>query len=107
MGGLKFCWAPSEEEAVKIAHRTWPNSALPDELAQVLPQPAHFEQASSVVTEDMVRQQTPCGPDPEPYLRSVRTYVDAGYDELYVQNIGPYQQEFFRFFEREVRPQVA
>ena len=41
----------------------WPNEALPGELAQILPQPAHFEQASELVTEEMIAESVACGPD--------------------------------------------
>ena len=93
----------SEEEAQarKTAHRLWPNEVLPGELAQELPSPRHFEQASSMVTEAL-----PCGPDPEKHLATIRQYVEAGFDEVYVQQIGPEQEGFFRFFERELRPKL-
>ena len=48
-GGTKVCWGPDERECVETVHRLWPNEALPGELAQVLPQPAHFEQATELV----------------------------------------------------------
>ena len=43
--GTKVCFMADEDEARATAHRLWPNEALPGELAQVLPTPAHFEQA--------------------------------------------------------------
>src|SRR5205085_1584431 len=42
--GGKVCFGPDEAEAVKTAHRLWPNVGLPGELAQVLSTPSHFEQ---------------------------------------------------------------
>src|SRR3712207_8632549 len=53
----------------------------------------------SIVTEEMVADTPPCGPDPEPYLESIRQYEKAGYDEIYVHQIGPDQEGFFRFYE--------
>jgi hypothetical protein len=47
------------------------------------------------VTEDMVADRVPCGPDPERHLAAVREYLDAGFDEVYVNQIGPDQQGFF------------
>src|SRR5215212_1606768 len=52
--GTKVCWGEDEDAARKTAHRLWPNEALPGELAQVLPTPRHFEQATQLITEDMV-----------------------------------------------------
>jgi hypothetical protein len=34
----------------------------------------------------------------------IRKYNDAGYDEIYVNQIGPDQRGFFDFFERELQP---
>ncbi|RKT56557.1 TIGR03557 family F420-dependent LLM class oxidoreductase [Saccharothrix australiensis] len=104
--GFKVCWAPTAEEGAATAFRLWPNEQLPGELAQVLPTPRHFEQASTLVTEEMVAGALPVGPDPEPYAKAVREYADAGFDEVYVQQIGPRQGEFFEFWAREVAPLI-
>jgi G6PDH family F420-dependent oxidoreductase len=105
-GGLKVCHAPSEAEGLQTAHRIWPNERLPGELAQVLPTPRHFEQASQLVTPEMVGEAVPCGPDPEPYVAALRSYLDAGFDEIYVQQIGSGHKAFFDFWQRQVRPAV-
>ncbi|WP_041328051.1 LLM class F420-dependent oxidoreductase [Rubrobacter xylanophilus] len=104
--GMKVCWSEEESRARKTAHRIWPNEQLPGELAQELPTPRHFEQASELVTEEMVAAEVPCGPDPELHLRSIRRYIEAGYDEIYVQQIGPEQEGFFRFYETEILPEL-
>jgi G6PDH family F420-dependent oxidoreductase len=105
--GTKVCWAESEAEARRTAHRIWPNEVLPGELAQVLPTPEHFEQASSLVTEDMVAEAVACGPDPERHAAAIQEYLDAGYDEVYVQQIGADQGGFLRFYEREILPRFS
>ena len=33
--------------------------------------------------------------------------ADAGYDELYVANMGPHHQQMIEFYGREVLPQLA
>nr|WP_042187566.1 TIGR03557 family F420-dependent LLM class oxidoreductase [Kibdelosporangium sp. MJ126-NF4]CEL18194.1 dehydrogenase [Kibdelosporangium sp. MJ126-NF4]CTQ90576.1 dehydrogenase [Kibdelosporangium sp. MJ126-NF4] len=104
--GLKVCHAPTAEKAVATAYRLWPNEHLPGELAQVLPTPRHFEQASQLVTPEMVAEALPCGPDPEPYVSAVSRHVDAGFDEVYIQQIGPDQEAFFDFWQHEVRPLI-
>ena len=94
-GGTKVCWGPDEQECVKTVHRLWPNEGLGGELAQILPQPAHFEQACALVTEEMIAESVPCGPDVERIVAAFQAFADAGYDELYVQQIGDRQDEFF------------
>src|SRR3954451_2621626 len=102
--GTKVCFGADEAEARKNAHRLWPNEQLPGELAQVLPVPAHFEQATSLVTEDMVAEAVPCGPDLDRHVEALEEYAEAGADELFVQQIGPKQDEFFDTWAREVVP---
>ena len=104
MAGAKVCYAASRDEAVATAHRLWPNSGLPGELAQVLPSPAHFEQASQLVTPDMIAKTSPCGPDVEEHVTKLKEYVDAGFDELYVSQMGPTSAGFFKVYEDQVLP---
>ena len=103
--GSKVCYGDDEAECRRIAHQTWPNESLPGELAQELPTVAHFDQATSIVTEDMVAQGVVCGPDPEQHKQNIQEYVDAGYDEVYVQQIGPNQKAFFDFYQSEILPE--
>jgi G6PDH family F420-dependent oxidoreductase len=102
--GTKVCFGADEAEARKTAHRLWPNEQLPGELAQVLPVPAHFEQASSLVTEDMVAEAVPSGPDLDRHVEALEEYAEAGADELFVQQIGPNQDEFFDTWASEIVP---
>jgi G6PDH family F420-dependent oxidoreductase len=104
IGGLKVCWDTDRERAVKTVHRLWPNDQLPGELAQVLPTPEHFEQAATLVTEDMVREAVVCGDAVDDHVRAVAAYADAGFDEVYVNQIGPDQTPFFDFYRTEVLP---
>jgi G6PDH family F420-dependent oxidoreductase len=103
-GGMKVCWAPEEAQARASAHRLWPNEQLPGELAQILPTPRHFEQASELVSEDMVAEVVPCGPDLDLHLKAIRRYEDAGFDELYIQQIGSDQERFFEVYANEILP---
>jgi G6PDH family F420-dependent oxidoreductase len=105
-GGLKVCWDEDEEKARKTVHRLWANEGLPGELAQVLPTPEHFEQASELVTEDMLAEDTPCGPDVEKHVEAIKAYEEAGFDELYVNQIGPEQDAFFDAYREHVLPRV-
>ena len=105
--GLKVCWGPDREQCVRTAYRLWPNEALEGELAQVLPSPRHFEQATALVTEQHISDAIACGPDPEEHIAALQEVVDAGFDELYVGQIGPDHDGFVDFYAREVLPQFA
>ncbi|WP_243060684.1 TIGR03557 family F420-dependent LLM class oxidoreductase [Nocardioides sp. SR21] len=105
--GAKVAYAPTKEEGWEHAHRLWPNAGLPGELAQILPTPEHFEQATELVTMDSTRDSVVAGDDPEDHLDQVRSYADAGYDELYLANMGPHYLEMIDFYGKHVLPKVS
>jgi len=98
--------ATDEAEGVKTAHRLWATEGLPGELSRILPAPEHFEQGSALVTEEMTAKAVPCGSDVGRHVQHLRAYVDAGYDEVYVQQIGPEQEGFFDFYAEHVLPEL-
>ncbi|WP_159774875.1 LLM class F420-dependent oxidoreductase [Streptomyces sp. HM190] len=105
-GGTKVCWGQDREEAVRTVHRLWPNQFLPGEMAQILPTPRHFEQLEPLVTEEMVAENTVCGDDIDEHVRELRAFVEAGFDRVYVGQIGPDQRGFFDFYRTKVLPQL-
>ncbi len=105
--GSKVCFGDDRDACVKAVHRTWPNIGIPGELAQVLPQPAHFEQAAELVTEEMISETVPCGPDLDEHVAGLREFADAGVDELFVHQVGGNTEAFFRAYEREVLPRMG
>ena len=105
-GQVTVCWAESEEEAKRTAHEWWPNAALTGDLNQELAAPEDFEEAAEMVDEDDVAEVIACGPDPERHLQLIREFEQAGFDHVYVHQVGPDQDGFFRFYEREILPKV-
>jgi G6PDH family F420-dependent oxidoreductase len=107
MAAVKVCWDQDEERARKLAYDLWPTSALDGQLSQELPMTAHFEAAASIVTEEMVGEAIAHGPDPERHVKSISEYLNAGFDEVYVNQIGPDQAGFFEFMAKEVLPRLG
>ncbi len=103
-GQLHVCWAKSEAEARRTALENWPNGAIGGSHFLELPLPAHFEEATELVDEEAIAENVVCGPDPERHLAAIREYLDAGYDHVYVHQVGPDQDAFFEFYERSVLP---
>jgi G6PDH family F420-dependent oxidoreductase len=106
IAAVKVCWGQDEGKARKVAHELWPTEGLSGQLSQELPLPSHFEAAAEVVTEDMVADAVACGPDPERHVKAISAYLEAGFDEVYVNQIGPDQEGFFDFYARELRPRL-
>jgi coenzyme F420-dependent glucose-6-phosphate dehydrogenase len=106
-GQLHVCWAEGEEEARRTALEWWPNGAIGGSHFLELPLPAHFEEAAELVGEDDIGESIVCGPDPQRHVEAIEEYVEAGYDHVYLHQVGPDQEGFFDFYEREVLPQLA
>jgi coenzyme F420-dependent glucose-6-phosphate dehydrogenase len=107
LGQLTVCWAADEHEAKQTAFEWWPNAGIGGELSQELPLPRHFEQAAKLVTPDDLAEKLPVGPDAERHVEAIQAFVDAGFDHVYVHQIGPDQEGFFDFYEREVLPKLG
>jgi G6PDH family F420-dependent oxidoreductase len=103
-GGLKVCWGSDEERARKTMHRLWATDEIPGEAAQLLPLPRHFAQLTGLVREDMIT--APCGPDPDRHIQGVRAYIDAGFDDVYIGQVGTEQDGFFEFYAQQVLPRL-
>ncbi|MEU4194207.1 TIGR03557 family F420-dependent LLM class oxidoreductase [Kribbella sp. NPDC026611] len=104
--GFKVSYAPTEDEGVEQAHRIWGNSGLPGELSQVLPSPRHFEQATQLVTKEATASSVTAGPDAEAHVKAFAPYVEAGFDEIYVANMGPYAVDMMNLYRTEVLPEL-
>jgi len=107
VGQVTVCWAEEEARARRIAREWWPTAALPGDNSQELPLPSSFEALAAIVTEDQVAERVACGPDPEVHIAKVQPFLDAGFDHVYLHQVGPDQEGFFRFAERELLPRLG
>jgi coenzyme F420-dependent glucose-6-phosphate dehydrogenase len=101
---VQVCWAASDSEALDTAIEWWPNMAAPGELSQELPLPRHFEQVAGSVSKEDLEPKLAYGPDPDRHLEMIRRYTDAGYTHVWMHQIGPDQEGFFSFYEKEILP---
>jgi coenzyme F420-dependent glucose-6-phosphate dehydrogenase len=107
LGQVTVCFAESEAEARRTALEWWPNAAITGDLSQELALPRHFEDAAEMVNEDDVAEKIVCGPDAAKYFEQIEQYADAGFDHVYLHQVGPDQEGFFRFAKEEVLPRFA
>jgi G6PDH family F420-dependent oxidoreductase len=103
-GGMKVCWAPDAGQARKTLHRLWPNEEIPGEAAQLLPLPRHFGELAQLVPEEAMK--APAGPDPAAHLAGIRAYIEAGFDEVYIGQVGGEHEGFFEFYADAVLPRL-
>src|SRR5262249_5866398 len=101
---LTVCWARDEAEARRIAVECWPIVGMEGQLTSELRLPAYFEQAARMVREDDLTESVVCGPDPARHLAGIRQFEEAGFDHVWVHQIGPDQEGFFRVYAYEIIP---
>ena len=107
VAGVKVAYAPTKDEGIDHAHRLWANAGLPGELSQVLPTPKHFEQASTLVTRESTAGSIVAGDDVAEHGKVLEPYAAAGFDEVYVANMGPHYKDMIRFYGEHVLPEAA
>jgi G6PDH family F420-dependent oxidoreductase len=103
---INVCWAPSEEQAKQTALEWWPVAGLGGTLMQELALPSHFEAAAEPLDAGQVSETLAVGPDPDVHIENIRKFTAAGFDHLWIHQIGPDQDGFFDFYEKQVLPKV-
>jgi coenzyme F420-dependent glucose-6-phosphate dehydrogenase len=103
-GQVTLCWSRSVDEARRTAFEWWPTAAIRGNASQELALPKDFEDLAGMVDEDAVAKSVVCAADERPILEAIEKYVDAGYDHVYLHQVGPDQQGFLEFAERSILP---
>ena len=103
---VNVCWAQSEDEAKDTVYEWWPVAGFKGQLMQELSMPSLFEAGAEMLDRDDVVATVACGPDPDQHLKEIQKFVDAGYDHVWIHQIGPDQEGFFDFYEKEILPEV-
>lgn len=103
---ITFCWDEDYDTALERAHRVWPNTGLPGQLAQDLRTVLHFEQATSLVTKEAMAESMAIGPKPGPILESISEAADAGIEYVYLHQIGDPLDGFIDFWKTELQPEL-
>ena len=105
-GQLTVCFGPEEEKAKQEALEWWPNTSVPGETGVELAEPQHFEEVAELITAEMVAEKVVCGPGTEPILEKIGLFVDAGFDHVFLHQVGPRQEEFLAFAKEELLPAI-
>ncbi|MEU4400849.1 TIGR03557 family F420-dependent LLM class oxidoreductase [Micromonospora orduensis] len=99
---VPLAWATDEQQAVQAVLGTSRWMVTGWKVMSELPNPVNFEAASAHVEEKHIRELFAVGPDPEPHLAKVRSYVEAGFDHIVLQNAGPDPDGFLDFFANDL-----
>lgn len=102
IGQIPVCWDPDEDAAVTRAHEQFRWFGGGWSVNADLPTPAGFSGATQFVRPEDVAGAIPCGPDLDKIAEAVREYVDAGFTDVAIVQIGDEGQD--RFLEEAAGP---
>jgi G6PDH family F420-dependent oxidoreductase len=106
-GQVALCWGPDEAQCRETALDQWRWSGLGWTVNAELPGPASFDNAAQFVREEDVAEAVPCGPDVDRHVAAVRKFVDAGYTDVAVVQVGgESQRDFLDWAGRELLPRL-
>ncbi len=100
---LHVSWAPTDDEAMRNAMEEWPNGGMPFPK-QDIRNPEDFAAMAKLVRPEDFTNRVLISADLEAHANHIQHYVDMGFDEIHLHNVGRNQAEFIEVFGREVLP---
>ncbi|PPH40079.1 LLM class F420-dependent oxidoreductase [Rathayibacter sp. AY1E4] len=95
IGQIPICWAPDKEQGVALAHEQFRWFAGGWAVNSDLPTPAGFAGASQFVRREDVAEQIACGPDLDELAQSFVPYIEAGFTDIALVQVGDELQQRF------------
>ncbi|RFA17006.1 LLM class F420-dependent oxidoreductase [Subtercola boreus] len=95
IGQVPICWGPNKAEAITLAHDQFRWFAGGWSVNADLPTTAGFAGASQFVREEDVAESIACGPDLDELAESVKPFLEAGYTDIALVQVGDQRQQEF------------
>jgi coenzyme F420-dependent glucose-6-phosphate dehydrogenase len=102
---IHVSWASSDDEATQNAVKEWPNGGMAFPK-QDIRNPEDFAAMARLVRPEDFKNRVLISADPRAHVQHIQHYVDMGFDEIHVHNVGRNQPEFIEMYGREVLPNL-
>jgi coenzyme F420-dependent glucose-6-phosphate dehydrogenase len=103
---LHVSWDESQEAAERNALQEWPNGGMPFPKGDIR-NPEDFEAMAKFVRIENFKNRVLISPDLDEHRAHIQHYIDLGFDEVYVHNVGCNQEAFIEAYGREVVPRLT
>jgi coenzyme F420-dependent glucose-6-phosphate dehydrogenase len=100
---IHVSWAPTDQEAVDQAVLEWPNGGMAFPK-QDIKNPEDFAAMAKLVRPEHFVNRVLMTSDLKAHAAHIQHYVDMGFDEVHIHNVGRNQAEFIEVFGKEVLP---
>jgi len=102
---IHVSWARTDDEAVRNAMIEWPNGGM-SFPKQDIKNPEDFAAMARLVRPEDFKNRVLMTSDLAAHAAHIQHYVDMGFDEVHLHNVGRNQAEFIQVFGREVIPNL-
>ncbi|CAN5122306.1 TIGR03885 family FMN-dependent LLM class oxidoreductase [soil metagenome] len=103
---VHLSWAPTEDEALHIAHDQWRSNVFPPDFNWDVDHITHFDAAAEHVPPEALRGPVLVSSDPGQHAAWLQELVDLGFDEVYLHHVGQEQRAWLDVFGQQVLPQL-
>ncbi|HET7645620.1 MAG TPA: LLM class F420-dependent oxidoreductase, partial [Candidatus Limnocylindria bacterium] len=97
--------APTQAEAERNALEEWPNGGMPFPK-QDIKNPEDFANIAKLVRIENFANRMLISADLEEHTAQIQKFVDMGFDEIYLHNVGRDQAAFIETFGTKVLPNL-
>jgi G6PDH family F420-dependent oxidoreductase len=105
VGQIAIAYDEDRDAAVKRAHEQFRWFGLGWKVNADVPGPSGFHGATQFVRPEDVAEQLPCGPDVDEHVEKIKPFIDAGFTEVALVQIGAdHQDAFVAWAEKELLP---
>jgi G6PDH family F420-dependent oxidoreductase len=102
---VHLSWAEDDETAWANALDQWPNGGMKFPKADVR-SPFDFQQMAKLVRREDFEGRMVVSSDLDVHRAALQKYVDAGFNRIYIHNVGRNQDAFLDAFGKEVLPKL-
>jgi probable non-F420 flavinoid oxidoreductase len=100
-------WAPTDEEALRIAHDQWRTNVFSPPLCWDLATVEQFDEAAKHVRPEDLHGAVLISSDLARHAQWIAELAEAGFDPIYLHHVGREQRPFIDAFGEHVLPQLA
>jgi alkanesulfonate monooxygenase SsuD/methylene tetrahydromethanopterin reductase-like flavin-dependent oxidoreductase (luciferase family) len=102
---IHVSWARTDQEAIDNAVNEWPNGGMPFPKQDVR-NPEDFAAMAKMVRPEHFVNRVLMSSDLDAHIAHIQHYLDMGFDEVHLHNVGRNQAEFIEVFGKEVLPHL-
>ena len=102
---FKVSLADTEDAAIEQAIKEWPNGGMSFPKGDIR-NPEDFEAMAKLVRPEHYKNRVLTTPNLDEHIKLIQHFVDLGFNEVYVHNVGRNQAEFVETYGKHVLPNV-